>query len=273
MKHMAPPSGHYPIERRAGEVERLRLQNAAWAEDTAALLDAVGVGQGWHCLDLGCGPGGITDVLAEKVGPGGRVFGLDADAEFIEIARGWGPKAVEYRVDDAYATGLPGGAFDLVHIRFLASTAGEPDRLIAEALRLLRPGGVLAMQEADFPTLRCFPPHPAWDELVGAFRACFPGHDGEESVAQSLYRRMRAAGCQDLGYRPRILGVRAGDAWQDYLPATMESLRTTVTERKLIPAERFDVALAECRAHLAEPGTIFTSFTCVQAWGRKPKAG
>ena len=54
-------SGHYPIEHRNGEIERLDVQAAALAPDTEIMLDRVGVREGWRCLDIGCGPGGITD--------------------------------------------------------------------------------------------------------------------------------------------------------------------------------------------------------------------
>ena len=263
----AMPSGQYPIERRAGEVERLRLQNDAWASDTAVMLDSIGVSPGWKCLDLACGPGGITDVLAHKAGAW-NVKGLDADPDFLDIARDWGPKGVTYLLGDAYDTELPEESFDLVHMRFLASTAGDPDRLIAEAMRLLKPGGTLAMQEASFETLRCYPPHPAWHGLLGIFSACFPGHTGEP-VAQQLYRKLRKAGFGDVNYRPRIVGTRAGDPWQDYLPATVESLRSAILERGLTDEARLDRLLAECRAHLSDPDTVFASITCVQVWGTK----
>jgi ubiquinone/menaquinone biosynthesis C-methylase UbiE len=72
----------YPIERRPGEIERLHVQAAAMAPDCA--LDRMGVNAGWRCLDLGCGPGGITELLSERVGETGRVVGLDADAVFQE---------------------------------------------------------------------------------------------------------------------------------------------------------------------------------------------
>ncbi len=272
MTNAALPSGAYPIERRAGEVDRLRHQSDAWAPDTGAMLDAIGVGPGWHCLDLACGPGGITDMLAGRVVPSGSVTGLDADAEFLDIARCWGPAEVRYIQGDAYATGLPDGSFDLVHIRFLASTAGQPGRLIAEARRLLKPGGTLAMQEADFPTLRCYPPHPAWAQLAELFASAFPGHDSDDPVAQQLYRMLRQAGFQDVQYRPRLVGTRAGDAWQDYLPATVESLRSGLVAQGRITDAALDDLLAQCRAHLALPDTTFTSITCVQVWGQRVMA-
>ena len=141
-------SGDYPIERRAGEVERLRIQSDALAADTEAMLERIGVRPGWRCLD-GCGPGGITGALAARVGPDGEVLGLDFDAEFVAIAREGAPANTRFMTGNAYATGLRAASFDLVHTRFLAGTAGDPEGLIAEALRLVRPGGVVAMQEPE----------------------------------------------------------------------------------------------------------------------------
>lgn len=263
-------SGDYPIERRAGEVERLRTQSDALAADTEAMLERIGVRPGWRCLDLGCGPGGITGALAARVGPDGEVLGLDFDAEFVAIAREGAPANTSFMTGNAYATGLRAASFDLVHTRFLAGTAGDPEGLIAEALRLVRPGGVVAMQEPEATTLNCFPPHPAWAALRTAWIGSFPGHP-EDPLAQQLYRMLRRAGLRDVQYRPCFVGVRSGDPWQDYLPATVESLRARVVERGLIAEEAFGATVAACRAHLANPDTVFTCFTVVQVWGRAPE--
>ena len=103
----------YPIERRAGEIERLHVQAAAMAPDCALMLDRMGVNAGWRCLDLGCGPGGITALLSERVGETGHVVGLDADAVFLDHARRNAAPHVEFVTGDAYRTGLPGQSFDL----------------------------------------------------------------------------------------------------------------------------------------------------------------
>src|SRR5215208_7490420 len=125
-------SGHYPLERRKGESERLRIQGEVMAPDTAVMLDRIGVGLGWNCVDLGCGPGGITGLMSERVGASGRVVGLDADPVFIEHARRHAPANVEFIVGNAYQSKLPTGSFDLVHMRFVASTAGGPEALLEE---------------------------------------------------------------------------------------------------------------------------------------------
>jgi ubiquinone/menaquinone biosynthesis C-methylase UbiE len=261
--------GDYPIERRKGEVERLQVQSAALAAEAERMLDAIGVGPGWSCLDLGCGPRGVTDLLSARVAPAGRVVGLDYDPAFVEIASLAPPALTEYVRGDAYATGLPEGSFDLVHVRFLACTGGQPERLIAEALRLARAGGTVAFQEADFQSLRCYPPHPAWETLRAALAACFPESDGEP-IAQRLYRLLRHAGALDVHFRPVVIGTRAGEAWSDYLPATVDSVRSTITARALVPEGGLDAMLAECRSHLADPDTVQVSYTIVQVWGRKP---
>lgn len=238
------------------------------APDTLAMLERFGPMQGWTCVDIGCGPGGITDLLSARVGPTGRVIGLDRDAAFLEHARGNAPGNVEFRVGDAYSSDLPAATFDLVHMRFLASTAGSPDRLLKEATRLARPGGIVALQEPDASTLNCYPAHPAWDRLKSALLAAFKGVGADLELAKRLYFIVLQAGFLDVQYRTVLLGVRSMDPMVDYLPSTVESLRGTILRLGLLSERDLDAALAECRRHLAQPGTSFTMYTVAQVWGR-----
>jgi SAM-dependent methyltransferase len=264
-------SGHYPLEHRAGEIKRLLVQSRAMAPDAVAMIERFGPMQGWKCLDVGCGPGGITDLLAARVGESGRVIGLDMDDSFLQFARDHAPASnVEFRRGDAYASGLPPGSFDLVHMRFVASTAGEPQRLIAEASRLARDGGIVALQEPDGATLHCYPPHPAWDRLKAALLGAFKGVGADLELAKKLYFLVQQSGLRDVQYRTALLGVRSSDPMVDYLPSTVESLRATVLKLGLIGESELDAALTDCRAHLAKPGTSFTMYAIAQVWGRKP---
>ena len=196
----APPSGSYPIDStHAAELDRLRAQDQAWSSHMTALLDRVGVAKGWHCLDLGCGPQGATHDLSERVGESGHVIGLEFNPNFVTVARSNAPPNVEIVEADAYSTGLPDASFDLVHMRFLASTSGEPDRLIDEAIRLIKPGGWFAMQEADATTLACYPPHPAWTRLRDGLVSLFPEAQGDDPAAHRHYRMLRARGLESVG--------------------------------------------------------------------------
>ena len=271
MGHANQRTGDYPIETvEAEEIERLRRQSEAWAADARWLLERIGIRPGWRCLDLGCGPEGLTRDLSARVGPEGEVVGLEYSPDFVKLARAAAAANVSIVEGDAYATGLPAGSFDFVHFRFLASTAGRPELLVAEAKRVLRPGGILAAQEADARSLMCHPPHPAWDRLRAALEVCFPEGFGDDPLAYRLYRLMRGAGFEELGFRPALLGTTASHPWQGYFIDTALSLREVFLRRGLFAPDEFDATLADCRAHLAHPDTLVTSVTLTQTWGRTP---
>lgn len=268
-------TGHYPIERRAGEIERLHMQTAAVEFDAGVMLDRIGVTSGWRCLDLGCGPGGILELLSTRAGSAGRVVGLDADPVFLEHARlrvrDRGLANVELVEGDAYRTGLPRGSFDFVHVRFVASTAGRPQELLREAIALARPGGVVALQEPDIGTLKCYPPHEAWDCLARVLEQAFARVGGDVRLAQQLYRVARRAGLENVEYRPFLVGFRSSDRMVDYLPSTVESVRGTIQRHNLIGEAELNAALAACRSHLADADTVSTYVTVAQVWGRRPR--
>jgi ubiquinone/menaquinone biosynthesis C-methylase UbiE len=234
------------------------------------MLERIGVATGWRCLDLGCGPRGITDLLSRRVGASGRVVGLDADPAFVEYGRKHAPANVEFVQGDAYRSGLPEASFDLVHVRFVASTAGEGLKLLREAIRLARRGGWVAFEESDNSSLKCFPPHPAFTRLADVMAALLERVGGNPRFGQGMYRMFYDEGLRELGYRPFVLGVRAGDPFHDFLPATVRSMRAALLKEKLIEEGEIESLLAECRAHLARPDTVFSLYTTVQVWGRKP---
>ncbi len=262
-------SGSYPIETRTGEIERLDVQGKAMEPESRRMLDLIGVSAGWTCLDIGCGPGGITGLLSALVGPSGKVVGLDMNAQFLEHARGAANPNTEFVLGDAYNSGLSSASFDLVHMRFVASTAGDPERLLEEAKRLAKLGGTIALQEPDGSTLNCFPPHPSWDKLKAALLGAFRGVGADLELARRLYHVVYHFGLADVQFRPFIVGVRAQDPMVDYLPSTVQSLRSTVLKLGLMAETELEDALSCCREHLARPGTAFTMYTVAQVWGRK----
>jgi hypothetical protein len=153
-------------------------------------------------------------------------------------------------------------------MRFVASTAGDPETLLREAIRLARPGGTVALQEPDMATLNCYPPHPAWDRLKAALNGAFTTVGADIHLAQRLFSVVRHAGLDDVQYRPFLLGISSTHPMIDYLPSTVESLRGTIIDRRLMTDDDFDAALADCRDHLSHPDTVFTTYTVAQIWGR-----
>ena len=80
-------ASHYAIRGGTAGRERLRVLSRVLQPYTDGLFDRIGVGAGMTCLDVGCGGGDVTFALARRVGPNGRVVGVDLDAEKLELAR------------------------------------------------------------------------------------------------------------------------------------------------------------------------------------------
>jgi SAM-dependent methyltransferase len=69
------------------EVEHLVRQAEVYAEEAGQLLDRVGLTAGASAIDVGCGALGIVDLLCARVGPEGRVAGVDREPRMLDAAR------------------------------------------------------------------------------------------------------------------------------------------------------------------------------------------
>lgn len=105
------------------------------------LLDAAGVGPGTRVLDLACGPGAMTALAASR---GAGATGLDLSSGMLERARALHP-GPEFRVGSAEELDFADGSFDAVVCAYGIGHFPQPDRAFAEAARVLRPGGTLAV--------------------------------------------------------------------------------------------------------------------------------
>jgi SAM-dependent methyltransferase len=112
------------------------------------LLDAAAVGHGAaRVLDLATGPGYVAARAASR---GAAIVGIDVAEPMLELARRRLPGA-EFRHADAQALPFADSSFDAVVGNFLILHVGAPERVAAEAHRVLAPGGRLALTTWDVP--------------------------------------------------------------------------------------------------------------------------
>jgi trans-aconitate 2-methyltransferase len=102
-----------------------------------------------RALDLGCGPGFTTRLLAEVCAPR-ELVGLDASPAHVERARAAAPPGASFHVHDVTRMPLPGGPADLIHARLLLAHLREPERLALRWHGALRPGGRLLLDEVEW---------------------------------------------------------------------------------------------------------------------------
>jgi ubiquinone/menaquinone biosynthesis C-methylase UbiE len=271
------PQQVYALGADTGEQARLIRQSDELRPEAEALLARIGLGPGDAALDLGCGPRGILDLLAAAVSPGGRVMGLDADPGHVAAAVARytrsGPAGVRVIRGDARHTGLPAGSFDLVHARTLLVTIPEPAEVLAEMVRLARPGGWVASQEPDVEHALCYPPLPAWDRLWEIFRAAFTRAGADLHIGRRLAEMYRQAGLVDIQVQVHAGAYPAGHSRRTVIPDLVRSLRPVIAELGVASdAELNEVDLA-VRRHLARTDTLMMPHLLVAVWGRKPRSG
>ncbi|WP_328464257.1 methyltransferase domain-containing protein [Streptomyces sp. NBC_00448] len=134
--------------------DRLAATGAARAYKRAA-LDALAIRPGHTVLDLGCGPGTDLPALADEAGPGGTVLGVDRDPDMAARARTRTAllPSTHVQLADLHALPFPDASVDRAHTDRVLQHVADPARALAEARRVLRPGGLLVMAEPDWETL------------------------------------------------------------------------------------------------------------------------
>jgi SAM-dependent methyltransferase len=257
------------------EQERLLRQADTFAGDACWLLDQVGVRPGWQVADIGCGPLGIIDLLADRVGAAGQIVGVDNDDRMIvraqEIVSDLGLRNVSLTLAEAADTGLEPSSFDLAHTRLLLLHLPHPEEVVAEMVALVRPGGTVILEDLDWVSWVCQPPHPAWDRLREALQEFSRRRGMDVCIGRRLPELLRAAGIEDVSFRAVCPTYVTGDNDNHALLVTLaRQFGAALIADGLIPAGDLAPLIADLDDHLAQPGTITIYSLFCQAWGRKP---
>jgi SAM-dependent methyltransferase len=268
------PNAVYALGSSLEESSRLQRQAEELAADSAALLDRVGLRPGQSAIDLGCGPRGILDLLAERVAPAGRVVGLDADpahaAMAADFAAGRGLTGVEIVTADARSTGLPTDSFDVVHARTLLINVPEPADVAAEMMRLARPGGWVASMEPDTEYGRCYPPHPAFDRLCEIFTVVFRRNGADPWIGRRVPELLRRAGLGHVQVEAKVQLYPPGNSRRTVRLDLVRSMRPQMLEMGLATGAELDELDAAARAHVEQADTVVITGLLFLTWGRKP---
>ncbi len=267
-------SASYLLVSDQAEMERLRLQARVWEPDAEVMLDRLGIQPGWRCVDLGCGAMGVLGPLGRRVGDEGRVTGIDVDAAQLAVARSYldqeGLQNVEVLRRDAFHTGLPRAAFDLVHARFEFAPLGRNDELLREMLALAKPGGIVAIQEPDAVCWTCSPPQPSWDRLREAIITGFAQNGGDFNAGRRMYQLLRGSGLQGVRVRAAMFAHQDAHPYMRNIISVATSLRRRIVDGGVLSEAELDDAIADCEAAVKDPDTFVVGFAVIQVWGTLP---
>jgi trans-aconitate 2-methyltransferase len=153
-----PSSSDYVFGDTDVAARRLDLVADAWESPSTAFLRDDVPHRPRLAVDLGCGPGHTTRLVASTTGAT-RTIGFDTSEAFIARARANAPEGVAFLHHDVMDLPFPTGRANLVYARFVLSHIPRPDRLVRAWMTQLELGGVLAIDEVEWirtndPTLR-----------------------------------------------------------------------------------------------------------------------
>jgi len=146
-EHFNEAARHYDFATRAMSLGRDRAWKRQLVNALPEVIDPV-------CVDLACGTGDISFMVAEKY-PRGQVVGIDLAAAMLDLARKRSRSdRVEFRQGDMGALDLPDGSADIVTGGYAVRNAADLTQALCEIHRILKPGGTLALLDFSKPASR-----------------------------------------------------------------------------------------------------------------------
>lgn len=273
---MSSLSVPYVLGATATERQRLIAQAQSLEGPAGWLLDQIDIKPGFRAVDIGCGPIGLTNLLSERVGPAGVVIGVEREAHFFEMAlaerNNRGLRNVQFVNADALDTGLDKNSYDVVHERLVLINIplASQQALLTEMLSLLRPGGIIILQEFDFVSFACAPAHPSWNILFRVWCDAFHAAGGNLFVGRELAGLLRSAGAQNVQMHAHANIPQVGEYQRTHLLSLIESTYDLMLGSGRLAAAELQDHMAALARHLTDPQTTLIDRLVVQAWGTKP---
>src|SRR5262245_44906260 len=132
-------------------------------------------------------------------------------------------------------------------------------------VRLVKPGGYVAMHEPDHSTSICYPPLPAWDELCEVFLAAFQQDGADPFIGRRLPDLLREAGLEDVAVEARADVRLLGDTRRTIVPDLVRAMRPRIVGR-LRSQQELDALDRAVRKHFEDPHTLVLPQLFFLAW-------
>lgn len=215
------------------------------------LVERLGLEEGAHVLDIGCGTGRLARWIGERLGPKGSVVGIDPLEERIRIARSHGG-TVRFEVGQAEALGaFEDASFDIVCMSSVLHWVSDKAKALAEIRRVLRPGGRLGVTTLPHELARAGTVALVLQPLLQ--RPPYAGHvdlsaltSGQRSTSTDLVLLVLESGLElvELHVTQHESRHKSGDAFVDFAEASSFGNLLRIVPEELRASLRADLVSA-----------------------------
>lgn len=265
--------GKYVLAQGASGARRLEAIHELWGTGMLRIAGEAGLRAGMKLADFGCGVGTALASFAQILGPEGHVTGIDISEAQLDVARqrlaAMGARDVRLLAARADQVPLPDHSFDFVYSRYLLIHLTDPMAAVREMLRVLKPGGVLFIDDGDLTTVYSDPPS-AGDHFPRIFAALGEKRGVDYTLGRRLHRLLLEAGIQDLNVQIEQPGYLRGDI-KRIMAWSVEETRPAVLAGGLHTEAEFDALVADMHRAVDDETILFVVPRMTRAWGRKPR--
>jgi arsenite methyltransferase len=238
----------------AKQLEKIYLTRDVIAQRLETLRQ-LNLTSGERILDIGCGPGYLCESMAEIVGRQGAVFGIDISADLIALCNRRKPAAwLSYVIGDATKVAQADASFDVVVCTQVAEYVPDVDRVLAEAFRVLKPGGRTVFVATDWDTVVW---HSENSGRMASVMRSWEAHCAHPHLPRSLANRLVNTGFRFDGAAVfPILNLQFDS--DSYSEGLAHTIRDFVAGRKDVPVDDLNEWHNEFK-RLNEAGRYFFS--------------
>jgi hypothetical protein len=142
--------------------------------------------------------------------------------------------------------------------------------ILDHMLSLIRPGGLIFLEEVNTHTMQCFPKTQDWDRALAVMKDTFNTIGADTEIGPYLREVLLRKGLNRLTVKPRVHALTCADPMTMHLPLTLNAMSDTIASLGLMQKRDLELLVERLADHLARPETLTLSFTMVQLAGCMP---